>query len=212
MENKLETLQDKLKKIIDNSYSDFKKKITIGKIPTTNEITIQIYFAFELMTKGKMLEEKGEYEFTICLEKYLGRIRTAKTDGNARCDILLTLKKHAGKGKECKAAIEMKCFRKREKYENSKTTTDNRFNVLADIENLEHYNADLKYAIVYTDYIVYPHSVKDVKFDISAGKKTELFPITYSLGTISLKNEYEFKWDEEHKNNTTHYFLNLKVN
>lgn len=203
-------MTNKLQNIIDNAYKQWQKGIVDGNIPTTNERTIQVYLAYHILQQGKALERNEKYKFTVLLEENMGKIHTCKTDGIGRCDIVAVLK---SKGKSVRAAIEMKLPETKDNAQNA-ATTDARFAVLADIENLEHYDANLKYEIAYTDYHVFPHSRSKVKYNISSGRKTEKhneYKKRDKTDIIDLKGEYTFKWDDLPHDNPEHYFLKLKV-
>ena len=199
-----------LQEVIDKAYSRWQQGIVVGDIPTTNERTLQVYLAYYLLQQGKPLEENGKYKFRVLLEENMGEIHTCKTDGIGRCDIVVVL---SGTGKLVRAAIEMKRPETKANAKNA-ATTDARFAVVADIENLEQYDADLKYEIAYTDYHIYPHSREDVKYNISSGKKTEKsYPYKKNdkVDVLKLKGSYTFGWDDLPHDNLEHYFLKLTV-
>ncbi len=199
-----------LQEVIGKAYSRWQQGIVAGDIPTTNERTLQVYLAYYLLQQGKPLEENGKYKFRVLLEENMGEIHTCKTDGIGRCDIVVVL---SSTGKPVRAAIEMKRPETKANAKNA-ATTDARFAVLADIENLEQYDTDLKYEIAYTDYHIYPHSREDVKYNISSGKKTEKsYPYKKNdkVDVLKLKGSYTFGWDDLPHDNLEHYFLKLKV-
>ena len=199
-----------LQEVIDKSYSKWQHGIVSGEIPTTNERTIQVYLAYHILQQGKMLEKNGEYGFTVMLEENMDEIHTCKTNGIGRCDIIVEL---ASKGKSVRAAIEMKRPETKDNAKNA-ATTDARLAVLFDLENLEHYNADLKYEIAYTDYSVFPHSRDDVKYNISDGTTTDKhyeYRRKDKTGVVDLKGKYTFAWDDMPRDNPEHYFLKLKL-
>ena len=184
--------------------------IVAREIPTTNERTIQVYFAYMLLMEAKPFGRNNKYNIKIHLEADAGLQNTSKTKGNARCDIMLELKQKKTK-KTYMAIVEMKCLKKKQLNQKEKPSTEKRLSVLQDIENLENYKADLKYEIVYTDHKIYPHPSKtSVKHNIGEG-----VPFNdkgkNKFWRKKIKGDYTFKWDEEKTKDTEHYFLKLKV-
>lgn len=199
-----------LQTIIENAYKQWQEGIVSNQIPTINERTIQVYLAYYLLQYGKPIAEKAGYDFQVLLEVDLGEIHTCKTQGHARCDIVVYLSD--GKGKCC-AAIEMKRPEMKKNAKNA-ATTDARFAVLCDIEELEHYKADLKYEIVYTDYHIFSHSREDVKFNISQGKVLSKHNEYIKKGktcTVNIKGKYISRWDELPATDPRHYFLKMSI-
>ena len=199
-----------LQEVIDKAYSKWQQGIVADEIPTTNERTIQVYLAYYILQQGKPLEENGEYKLTVLLEENMGEIHTCKTNGIGRCDIVVEL---ASKGKSVRAAIEMKRPETKANAMNA-ATTDARFAVLADIENLEHYDADLKYEIAYTDYHIFPHSREDIKYNISDRKSTVKhyeYKKKAKTDIIDLKGKYTFSWDDLPHDKPEHYFRKLRL-
>lgn len=199
-----------LQEVIDKAYTEWRQGIVAGEIPTTNERTIQVYLAYNILQQGKQVEATESYKFTVRLEENMGKIHTNKTQGNARCDIIVVL---AGKGKSVRAAIEMKRLETKANAKNA-ATTDARFAVLADLENLEQYDADLKYEIAYADYAVFPHSRNDVKFNISNGETTKNnyeYKKRDNTNIVNLKGKYKFAWDDLPCDRPEHYFLKLRL-
>lgn len=199
-----------LQEVIDKAYTEWRQGIVAGEIPTTNERTIQVYLAYNILQQGKQVEATESYKFTVRLEENMGKIHTNKTQGTARCDIIVALD---GKGKSVRAAIEMKRLETKANAKNA-ATTDARFAVLADLENLEHYNADLKYEVAYADYAVFPHSQDDVKFNISNGKNTDKryeYKKKNKTNVVELIGKYVFAWDDLPYGNPKHYFLKLRL-
>lgn len=199
-----------LQEVIDKAYTEWRQGIVAGEIPTTNERTIQVYLAYHILQQSKQVEAIESYKFTVRLEENMGKIHTNKTQGNARCDIIVALD---GKGKSVRAAIEMKRLETKANAKNA-ATTDARFAVLADLENLEHYNADLKYEVAYADYAVFPHSQDDVKFNISNGENTDKryeYKKKNRTNVVELIGKYVFAWDDLPYGNPKHYFLKLRL-
>lgn len=189
--------------LFDNAYQKWCKKIVEGEIPTTNERTIQVYFAYILLKEVKTFGRNNKYDIKIHLEADAGMQNTSKTKGNARCDIMLELKQEKPK-KTYIAIVEMKCLKKKRFNQKEKPSTEKRLSVLQDIENLENYKADLKYEIVYTDHRIYPHPSKpSVKHNIGEGG---------SFNDKGKNKFYTFSWDEKITKDTEHFFLKLKVN
>lgn len=140
----METLQERLQEIIRTSYQIFQKKIVGGIYSIENEASLQLLFGEVLLDVGRLNTYSWEERFIVGREFKYTKPTTSKTDNEAICDISLRL---VSGQKECTAAIEMK-YLKKSKFE---AVTDNRFSVLQDIENLEHYPVGLGVMLVYSD-------------------------------------------------------------
>lgn len=200
-------VQRKLEQLIDAAYKEWCNRILQNEIPTTNERTLQVYLAYIFLIKAKPFEKGERYNFNIFLEEDAGEQHTTKTNGHARCDIILKIT-DVKSNKECIAAIEMKCLKKREKDEAIKPTTQKRLSVLQDMENLESYKADLKYEIVYTNYSIYPYPPRNVKNNIGEGvclNNKHVNDLKKRLG------KYRFEWDSCPEKTPEHFFLKLKI-
>lgn len=202
----IQPLKERLIKIVEDSYQILCNKIASNSILVPNEASLQLHFGVILKQIGQLYEFGEKDRFLIKLEDVQMIDRTQKSKkGKARCDIMLSLSNDTD---DYSVAIELKCFKKT----GSETITDNRFNVLKDIENLEHYkdvNSKLCcYQIVYTDNPNYsnPNSTSYIKIGDGAILNNGVH--TSNGNNVVLKNSYTFNWDIYADN---HCFLKIKV-
>lgn len=215
---KLSDLQKRLDEVIKVSYDLFCKKMSGGCFSIYNEASMQLQLGVILQSVGQLYLFSKEDHFAIELEyvwkdadgnPYKFKRHMCKTEsGKPRCDILISLSH--GK-KICTAAIELKYFKK----SNGETTTDNRFSIYKDIENLEVYKEEkglsLGYVIAYTDNINYTTNNTNSKFNIGQD---------YVLGPGKIKHHnnedsefvqlcapYVFKWSKESESNNCFLFV-----
>ena len=204
---------NRLKQIVDTSYNILINKINYGNISIDNEAAMQLQFAYILKSIGVLYEYSLDERFSVELEKEVTLNSSSfKSKGQkAKIDILLKL---ADNKNTYKCAIELKYF----KHKNHREP-NNRYDVFADIANLELYKnngIDMGYFVVGTDH---PHYVtqasysEDTKdFDLRDNTKyrkgtTLSYRADKPYADIILQNNYEFKWDK-FKNK---YFLILEV-
>ena len=200
----METPQERLKEIVKISYSILCNKIAYGDIKIANEASLQMQFGVILKQVGQLYEFAGTDRFSIELEAIQPISPTTKSSkGQARCDISLRFSME--NNDTANAIIELKHF----KYDKtSEAVADNRFAIMKDIENLEHYKEKdtqlLCYEIMYTNNKNYanPHTTAGIKL---APTITQCF--TYCQQTIELKTEYEAEWSHYGKN----YFLMVSL-
>lgn len=196
----MKTPQERLKEIVKISYSILCNKIAYGDIKITNEATLQMQFGVILKQVGQLYEFAGTDRFSIELETIQTISPTTKSaKGQARCDISLQFS--INNDNVAKAVIELKHF----KYDKSnEAVADNRFAIMKDIENLEHYKEKdsqlLCYEILYTDNKNYAST------NTTAGIKlaptiTQCF--TYRQQTVALKTNYVAEWSNYGNN----YFM-----
>ena len=198
----METLQNRLKEIIQTSYRLLCNKIVGGVIEVDNEASLQLQLGVIAKTIGQMYEFTPEDRFTIVLEHVVKdeTIQTWKSRGKARIDIMLTLTN----GKDsCSAAIELKYFPKTD----GETVTDNRFFMLADIENLETYlrlgKAELSYFMLYTTNKNY---MTDIRSGVKIGNEESITgEIVSNNRKVNLTGSYHLQWDT--CDNDKHCFL-----
>ena len=205
----METMLNKLNQVIETAYGEWRDRIVRNEIPTTNERTIQVYFAYIVLKVTESIVCDNRYRIKVFLEEDAGEQHSSKTDGHARCDIMIKAMDNIEPDKEYVVAIEMKCLKKRGENKRNKPVTEMRLSVLQDIENLEKYSADLKFEIVYSNDGSYPHPTrKIVKNNIGNGviDSTHINDLTGKL-----KKEYIIQWDENTNTENDHYFLKLKV-
>ena len=215
MENKTLTLQQRLEHVVEESYQILCQQIANGRFTIHNEASLQLQFSVILKAIGQLYEFSRDEHFDIELEQGINlENSTCKSQkGKARCDIWLQINKGA---KTAKCAIELKCFKKTE----GETTTDNRFSILEDMENLEHYKQQntniIGYEIVYTDNNTYPSPDSRSKIKIGEGHKCQ-GAITYNNHTVNIQQEYTFHWDKYtgidagNGNEKDHFFLKVQI-
>ncbi|MBQ8271800.1 MAG: hypothetical protein IJZ09_02185 [Tidjanibacter sp.] len=196
----MKTPQERLKEIVKISYSILCNKIAYGDIKIANEASLQMQFGVILKQVGQLYEFAGTDRFSIELEAIQPISPTTKSSkGQARCDISLRFSME--NNDTANAIIELKHF----KYDKtSEAVADNRFAIMKDIENLEHYKEKdsqlLCYEILYTDNKNYanPHTTAGIKL---APIITQCF--TYCQQTVELKAVYEAEWS----NHGNKYFM-----
>lgn len=199
------TLKERLKQIVDSSYVLLCNKIAGGTIKICNEASLQMQLGVILKQIGQLYEFEKDDRFSIELETWQPIESTSKSkNGRARCDISLKLTNN----KETQeAAIELKHFR----HSTNEAVTDNRFALLLDLENLEHYKANnpnlLCYEIVYTDNENYTKINNRSKIRITPIISGNIEP--YCGRTITLQNNYSSVWDSY---SHTHHFLKIDLN
>ena len=208
MEHKNPDLKNRLSDIIDISYKILCNKISAGSINVYNEASLQLQFSVILKTIGHLYEFEKYDIFEIELEKKINlKEKTWKSNNKkARCDIWISLS-NSKTNKSESAAIELKYFRKSQ----GETTTDNRFSLLCDLENLEHYqnisNNIHCYSITYTNNPNYSKSNSTSYINIGnecscSGK------IISNKKEVNLENNYIFSWDIYINE---YYFLKIKL-
>lgn len=205
----METLQERLKEIVQTSYQIFCKKIVGGIYTIENEASLQLLFGEVLLDVGRLHTYSWNERFIVGREFKYTKPTTSKNANEAICDISIRL---ISDQNECTAAIEMK-YLKRCKNE---TVTDNRFSVLQDIENLEHYPVDLGFMLVYTDNPNYTDP--DTTSYIKIGKGNTIGGgNTYKTGNkyykdVCIKNTYTLLWDTFKTKGLTHCFMMQQIN
>lgn len=198
------TPQERLKEIVEISYSILCNKIAYGDIKITNEATLQMQFGVILKQVGQLYEFAGTDRFSIELETIQTISPTTKSaKGQARCDI--SLRFSMKDNNTANAVIELKHF----KYDKtSEAVADNRFAIMKDLENLEHYKDNdsqlLCYEILYTDNKNYanPNTTAGIKLAPTITKS-----FTYCQQTVELKTEYEAEWSNYDEN----YFMKVTL-
>ena len=220
----METLKDRLQEIVQTSYQLFCHKIvggmyTFGNSPLQekdnekmcslfNEASMQLVFGDILREVGRLFEYSYDDRFVIKREvPFELKAPTSKSEKNAIRDIVIVLSD--GKN-ECSAAIEMKYLKN---CGNNETTTNNRYSILQDIENLEHYtDVDMGFMLVYTDNPNYAATNTNSKYKIGHlntidVKEEILIGNQHIKRFVKLANKYTFKWDKFETEDDTHCFL-----
>lgn len=199
----METLKNRLQKIIAGSYHLLCNKIVGGIYTIENEASLQLLFGEVLLDVGRLHTYSLDERVVVGREFKYSKNRTSKDGLEAFCDISIKL---ISRRKECSAAIEIKHFRKNE----NDAVTDNRFSVLQDIENLEHYPVDMGFMLVYTDNPNYADSQSRSYLKIGHGNTVLGHISTTGEKThkeVFLKNSYTFDWRIIESKEHTHCFL-----
>lgn len=203
MANNVETLQDRLHEIVKTSYRLLCNKIVGGLIEVDNEASLQLQFGVIMKAIGQMYEFSPEDRFSIVLE-HVVKDETFKTwksqKGKARIDIMLTLTD--GKN-TCSAAVELKYFPKSD----GEAVTDNRFFMLADIENLETYirHGDVEFGF-FMLYTTNKNYTTDTRSGVKIGNEDVITgKIVSNNRTVNLTGKYKLQWDTY--NGDKHCFL-----
>lgn len=199
--------KEKLNKIVRQAFELLMFKILEGSLEINNEISLQLHFGVILQQLGKMYEFSRDDRFIILLETKKEITPTSKTPNKkARCDIELQFY-HKNK-LESKAYIEIKLF----KGGPNETVTENRFSVMCDIENLEHYKDDGKslcYLLVVTDNI--NHTINKANLNLCIGNGAiARGRIRQNGKEVLLSGNYTFKWESCNKKDK-YYFLLIDV-
>lgn len=225
----METLQDRLKEIVQTSYRLFRNKIAGGMYTFSdkisqenenektrslfNEASIQLVFGDILREVGRLFEYSYEDRFVIKREvPFELKAPTSKSEKYAIRDIVIVLSN--GKN-ECSAAIEMKYLKN---CGNNETTTNNRYSILQDIENLEHYtDIDMGFMLVYTDNPNYAATKTTSKYKIghlnTIDTKEEIPIGDQNIKRfVKLINSYTFEWTTLETEQGTHCFMLQLVN
>ena len=202
----MNNLKERLQEIVETSYRLLCNKIVGGLVDVDNEASMQMQLGVIMKTIGQLYEFSPEDRFSITLERVVKSddIQTWKSKGKARIDIVLTLSNNK---ETCTAALELKYFPKSD----GETVTDNRFYVLADIENLETYRhlgiADLCYFVLYTTNKNY---TTDARSSIKIGNEDTISgEISSNSRIVKLSGSHKLHWDiyEDGK----HCFLQQKI-
>jgi hypothetical protein len=200
--------------IIETAYRLLIHKLAFGGLTAKNEAAFQLEFGYILKTLGQLYEFRLVDKFNLEFETYINLTEQSiksKTD-RARVDLLI---KYQDEHSTTKAAIELKFFKKENHRE-----PNNRYDVFKDISNLEIYKQhgiDLCYFILATDHL---HYVNQERYSADTGDFDFRNNRIYKAGTmlqyktknpydsdISLRQDYEFKWD----NVNDLYYLKLNV-
>ena len=205
--NKILTLAERLQEIVDLSYRILCNKVAAGNVSIPNEASMQMQFGTILNSVGKLYEVDKHDRFTIELESPKEIEASAKSSkGIARCDIYIALARNKSKAT---AAIELKHFRKGP----NEAVTDNRFFVLQDLENLEHYmekEPKLQcYEIVYTDNL--NHTINKAGLTVNIGHKAQApSQLIYTQNReVNLKGGHTFLWDIYGSKESAHCFMKV---
>jgi hypothetical protein len=197
--------QERLKEIVDFAYARLREKINGGLICVENEASLQLQLSSILKATGELYVRDRNEIFSIELEKPVllasGKFEKSGTS-KAKIDIWISFQNIETKTQHS-CAIELKFFKRINHRE-----PNNRYDVFADIQNLEAYGAfaDLGYLIVATDhghYVnqeTYSSDTGDFDFRHSQYYESEKV-LSYRTGKphgpdIVLRNTYRFSWDK----------------
>lgn len=211
MQDNIQDLKDRLSEIINISYKILCNKISAGSINVYNEASLQLQFSVILKTIGHLYEFDKYDIFEIELEKKINlKEKTWKSNKQtARCDIWLSLSNSETSTNES-AAIELKYFRKSQ----GETITDNRFSLLCDLENLEHYKKESSnthcYSITYTNNPNYSNSSSTSYINIG-NESSCTGRIISNKKEVILENNYTFNWDIYKNKDKEYYFLKIDL-
>lgn len=199
-------LINRLSKVFELAYKCLFDKINGGQITVENEASLQLQFAVILKTCGELMEIDRDEHFSIELEKPVTLIGSSfgkSQSSKAKIDIWFAYTKvSTAEVQAC--AVELKFFKKKNNRE-----PNNRYDVFADIHNLEHYGkfAQRCFMVVVTDHDHYvsqdKYSEDTSDFDFRDGKAYPSKPdktLTYRTekpygGPIQLAGSYNFNWD-----------------
>lgn len=205
--NEIPTLSDRLRQIVELSYTILCNKVAAGSFNVPNEASIQMQLGSIINWVGKMFEFDKHDRVVVELESPKEIAKTSKSiSGRARCDIYVTLS--CGESKAV-AAIELKHLKK----DPNEAVTDNRFSVLQDLENLEQYKASeselLCYEIVYTENINHTLCKENCVVNIGNGAiAPQLLEYTQNR-KVKLNGTYTFLWNVYKEGEGYHCFLKV---
>lgn len=204
----METLQERMEKIVQTSYDLLCKKIVGGIYTIENEASLQLLFGEVLLDVGRLHTYSRDEYFTVGREYKYSKVPTSKNNIDTFCDISLKLKSG---NEECSAAIEMKYLKKSK----NEATTDNRFSVLQDIENLEHYPTSIGFMLVYTDNPNYTNpktqSYLKIGHNNTIGDGTVYQTGNKHQKDVLIKGNYTFHWNTIKNGKKDHCFMLLRV-
>ena len=195
--------KERLRSIVEQAYTLLCNKVAGGEIVVKNEASMQLQLGSLLKTIGQLYEFSSSDHFHIELETPESISETAKSKNGARCDIKLAFYEGRQSSPKAVAYIELKYFKIPDQDASTEATTDNRFALLMDLENLEKYQDELRdgnclkplcYEIVYAENSTYYSAKRSTNYDIGEGIQSEL-KYEYRNNTVRLKHRYLFHWD-----------------
>ena len=211
MERRIPTFEERLREVVNISYTLLCNKIVGQDITIHNEASMQLHLSVIIKQIGILYEVSQSERFSIELESWEEIESTQKSsNGKARCDIKVKLYDQNTK-KSCTAFIELKYFKK----SNNEAVTDNKFFLYCDIENLERYKQkdnNICYEILFTDNTNYT-ICNNYKFCIGDGHTIIAAKYPYTKDReVEITNDYKLQWDV-YKNikDTKHNYCFLKI-
>ena len=208
--------KERLRAIIDQAYILLCNKIAGKEIVVNNEASMQLQLGSLIKSLGVLYEFSSIDRFHIELETPESISETAKSKKGARCDIKVAFFEGRQKTPKAQAFIELKYFKIPSADSSTEATTDNRFGVLMDIENLERYQEELRvndspkplcYEIVFAENSTYYLAKRATNYDIGENVMSEQ-SYSYSGKTVHLNKSYVFHWD---KYSETQYWLKIEI-
>ncbi len=228
---RIESYSERLCCIVEESLAFLQKKVNQNRFSLSNEASFQLQFGSILKSIGELYSYSPDDRFFIEIEKtvFLNEGSFIKSKSNkANIDIVIGFETKTPSDK-VSCAIELKFFKQ------GSGAPRNRYNFFVDLHNLEQYmtqdfesedfSVDFGFMIVGTDHGHYVDQSSDYgeaaeDFDFRDGKKyiknTNLIYKEFDekaapskskvMISISLKNNYEFKWHKSDKS-----FLILKI-
>lgn len=211
MERRIPTFEERLREIVNISYTLLCNKIVGQDISIHNEASMQLHLSVIIKQIGVLYELSSSERFSIELESLEEIESTQKSsNGKARCDIKIKLYDQITQ-EICTAFIELKYFKK----SINEAVTDNKFFLYCDLENLEKYSLrdnSICYEILFTDNTNYT-LCNNYKFCIGDGHIIAASKYQYTKNRdVEIMNDYKLQWDI-YKNivDTEHNYCFLKV-
>lgn len=208
--------KERIRLIVDQAYSLLCNKIAGHEIIVKNEASMQMQFGSILKSLGQLYEFSSTDHFHVELETPECITETAKSKNGARCDIKLAFFEGRQSSPKAVAYIELKFFKIPSCDTSSEATSDNRFAVLMDMENLERYQEELQssnsakplcYEIVFAENSTYYSAKRATGYDIGDGVQSKM-DYTYRNNSVHLKHGYTFHWDKYADNQ---YWLKINI-
>lgn len=203
--------EDILKQVIKSSYDLLLGQISRGRIVIQNEASFQLHYAYILKTVGELMQFSPSDIFSIKMETPYSSAGILNKSGSkkAKIDIVMELKNSV---ESVSCAIELKFYQKENHRE-----PNNRYDVYKDLLNLEDYvnSGQYNFGLFFlsTNHLHYVnqknYSVDTADFDFrhgsiyKSGRILEYRTDKPYGGPISLRNDYQFLWEESVGN----YFL-----
>lgn len=204
IDTKLKKHKERLKEIINQSFALLCNKIAGGSVVVNNEASLQMQFGVILNDVGQLYIFSPAEHFRVDFETPENISGTAKSKYRARCDIKLSFYEGSQSTPKALAYIEVKHFRIPSSPKSTEATSDNRFGVLMDIENLEQYYSvfhkgncpkPLCYEIVLAENSTYSSCKRKTNYDIGNNVQSKN-SYSYRKKEVQLKKKYTFRWEE----------------
>lgn len=226
----LPSYKERLRDIVYLSFSMLRQKIAGKEISATNEASLQHQFSVILKQVGELYLFASQDRLDIELERdiELNEPTNKSPKKSARCDIWLTMRSSDG-ASSSSAAIEIKYFKRGNFKKGVEATTDNRFALLFDLENLEEYRRTLEddnllcYEVVYTnnpnyanekstksnadEYMVKLAPTIQQKANRTIQRRTNTRGVITINQVVDLDHEYKADWISYDQGDNTVLFL-----